>query len=235
MSKRKTIGGILVTLSGNVKVGDASATYAPIKSTCPTSCPLRESGCYAQQDKVGFHLRKNVEPMFDGLDGDTMAVLEADAIRDGAKHVPNGRPLRLHVAGDATTDKRAATLADAAQYWPGRVWSYTHAWRDVARASWGIVSILASCESIADARAALAKGYAPAVIVAEHPADGRARVVDGVKVIPCPSQTRDVTCVECRLCFDADKLQTMGAAIAFAAHGPAKKRVLSVIQPNANA
>jgi hypothetical protein len=37
----------LVLDSANAKIGLASATYAPIAQTCPSSCPLRDSGCYA--------------------------------------------------------------------------------------------------------------------------------------------------------------------------------------------
>lgn len=224
-----TIARMLVLESGNEKIGLMSATYAPIAMTCPASCPLRDRGCYAQGGNVRY-TNDRITREYAGLDGDTLAMIEAAAIVDGAALVPAGRPLRLHVSGDASTAFRAGVLADAARSWPGPVYTYTHAWRDVPRAAWSGVSVLASVENTADARRALAAGYAPALVVASHPADGRATVVDGVRVIPCPNQTRGVECADCRLCFDAAGLAARGSAIAFAAHGGGRKRALTVVQ-----
>lgn len=216
--------------SKNSKVGDVAATYAPISKTCPVSCPLRDNGCYAQGGNVGFKVRRT-EEYSDGLDGDTVAILEGDEIADMARHAPAGHALRVHVSGDATSDFRASHMARGARHWPGKVWSYTHAWPSVARESWGAVSVLASCETLAQVILAQAKGYAAALVVAEHPKDGRAlRTPEGVKVIPCPSQTRDIKCTECRLCWDDKMLLRQGACISFAAHGATKKRTLTVIQ-----
>lgn len=216
--------------SGNSKVGDVAATYAPIRQTCPESCPLRDNGCYAQSGNVSFSVRR-LERETEGMNGDTVAVLEGDEIADLARRAPLGHALRIHVSGDATSDFRAQQLARGAQVWKGPVWSYTHAWRDVARASWGRVSVLASCETLDDVARARGKGYAAALVVASHPADGRAyRAPNGVKVIPCPSQTRDVLCTECRLCWNDANLREQNACIAFAVHGATKKRALTVIQ-----
>jgi hypothetical protein len=215
--------------SHNSKVGDVAATYAPISMTCPTSCPLRDNGCYAQSGNVGFKVRRT-EEYSAGLNGDTVATLEGDEIADMARHAPKGHALRIHVSGDATTDYRARQMARGASVWNGPVWSYTHAWATVARESWGRVSVLASCESVSQVILAAWRGFAAALVVAEHPADGRAyRTPEGVKVIPCPSQTRGVLCTDCRLCWDDQLLMRQGACIAFAAHGASKKRTLKVI------
>jgi len=225
----------LVLNSQNVKVGDVSATYAPIDATCPASCPLKEAGCYAKTGNVGFQVRR-LEREFAGLNGDTLAELEASEIESQGKRLKSegiSKPLRIHVSGDATSDRRASALGRAAAHWPGPVWSYTHAWRDVSRASWGRVSVLASVETLSDATKALSRGFAPAIVVTEHPSNGRAWVDPGtgVKVIPCPSQTRDVSCADCRLCFNDSKLLAQNAAIAFAAHGTgAKKLRLTVLK-----
>ena len=219
--------------SRNEKVGDVAATYAPIAQTCPVSCPLRDNGCYAQSGNVGFQVRR-LERDLHGLNGDTCATLEGDEIAHMAAHAPLGHAMRIHVSGDATSDFRAQQLARGAAVWKGPIWSYTHAWGSVARESWGRVSVLASCESLAQVPVAASKGYASAiVVVAHHPADGRAYrdTHTGVKVIPCPSQTRDVKCTDCRLCWDDQLLLQQGACISFAAHGATKKRTLNVIQP----
>lgn len=225
-----------VERSKNSKVGDVSATYVSLKS-CPACCALRGQGCYAELGKVGMYVRKLDKTADErAVDGRDMARAEARAI-DG---LTGQRPLRLHVSGDTRTATNAKIVAGAAERYIARgaqkVWSYTHAWRDVPRRSWGKVSMLASCETVDDAARALKKGYAPAVVVAEHPADGRA-VRDertGVKLIPCPAQTRDeVTCESCRLCWNDDKLKADRAAITFAAHGPRQGAVRTMVYDGA--
>lgn len=215
--------------SKNSKVGGVAATYAPISKTCPASCPLRDNGCYAQEGNVVFKVRRT-EEYSDGLNGDTVAVLEGDEIADMATRAPVGHPLRIHVSGDATSDFRASQLARGSAVWQGPVWSYTHAWRDVLRTSWGRVSVLASCETLLQVLSAAQRGYAASLVVSHHPADGKAWLSpEGVKVIPCPSQTRDVTCSKCRLCWDDQRLLSSNACIAFAVHGNSKKRALNVL------
>ncbi len=222
----------VVMNSANVKIGAAAATYAPIKATCPSTCKLRDNGCYAQTGNVGFQVNR-LEREMDGIGADTIAVMEGDEIFDQARHAPAGHPLRIHVSGDATTEFRAIQMARGAAAWPGPVWSYTHAWREVSRKSWGIVSVLASCESTADVAEALNAGYAPALVVSHHPENGRSvRDENGIKLIPCPSQTRDVSCADCRLCWNDEMLIAQRACITFSVHGVAKKRALNVLQPN---
>lgn len=222
---------MLLTLnSGNSKLGGAATTYAPIRNTCPATCPFMGSGCYGQNGPVAIHGAR-LEGQLEGLGADTVAMLEAAEIRDGAEMLRKRRqtmPLRLHTFGDCRTTFAAEQVSSAARHWPGAVWTYTHAWRDVPRQAWGSVSVLASCEGMGAARAALDQGYAASIVVAEHPADGKAYMVgegaDTMRVIPCPSQTRDLTCAECRLCWDDKGLLERRAVIAFAAHGSGAKR-----------
>jgi len=52
-----------------------------------------------------------------------------------------------------------------------------------------------------------------------------------VKIIPCPSQTRGITCEACKLCMNDKILKKNNAAIAFAVHGNRKSKVsLTVIR-----
>ena len=223
----------VVKHSANVKVGNVSVTYAPIKATCPASCPLRDSGCYAQGGNVAIH-EKLLSAHTDGIGGDTIAELEGNEIADVGPTMPAGQPLRIHVAGDATTPVRAAHLARGASHWPGPVWSYTHAWRDVPRASWSTISVLASVETRAAALEALASGYAPAIVVDRHDSPKAVRGADGLKVIPCPAQTNDdVKCTDCKLCWNDTMLRSQNAAIGFAVHGPSQKRALKVLDSRA--
>jgi len=235
--------------SANAKISPAkhkvSATYASIKASCPSTCKLRDNGCYAQSGPIAIYLRKldNNAPNFTA---DSTAEQEAAAIRasfkggkipqDGAK---GGRDLRLHVFGDATTIKAAMALGEAARNWReregGDVWTYTHAWKNVPRTAWGSsVSVLASIDDMSEAVGAVAQGYAPAVVVSEHKNGNKVYSEGGIKWIPCVAQVTDLKCTECRLCFKADMLASKGYGIAFSSHGSGKakinKRLLNVIQ-----
>lgn len=232
-----------VEKSSNVKIKgkyECAATYAPIKVTCPNSCSLKDEGCYAQLSFVGM-INRRLEREQEGMSPDQAARLEAKAIRAAfPKGVPQdgptgGRPLRVHVSGDCRTQRAARTVAAACRDYVerggGPVWSYTHAWRNVPRSAWEGVSTLASVESTEDAHKARKQGYAPAILVDEHE-DHRAYMKDGLRIIPCPAQTfDDKSCVDCRLCFDADRLYKSKGVIAFAAHGTKTKNLrLNVVK-----
>ena len=220
-----------VEVSGNSKIGKVSATYAT-QVTCPDSCALKGSGCYAEGGKVGMFTRRlNASEDANRLSVDELALEEAIAIAG----LTGELPLRLHVVGDATTDTAAKLLSDAAAYHTNKhgqnVWSYTHAWRSVARKSWQDVSIFASCETVEDAKLAMARGYAAAVVVEKHQSD-KAYVENGVKLVPCPQQTgRAATCVDCGLCMRAPAMLAAGSVIAFEVHGQGvKKAAAKLIQ-----
>lgn len=223
-TKQKHEGIIAMEKSSNAKIGDASATYVA-QTSCPKSCPFYNAGCYAELGFVGIQTRRiNRESDSLGLSPLELAVEEAQSIDE----LTGQRPLRLHVVGDSTTDRGTRLIAAAARRYIAQfgqaVWSYTHAWRKVSRAAWGAVSILASCESIPDIRRARMRGYATAIVVPEHPSD-RLYELEGEKLLPCPEQTRGVTCVECRLCMRDDYLRESNITIAFAAHGSKRRMV----------
>ena len=66
------------------------------------------------------------------------------------------------------------------------------------------------------------RGYAPSIVVRQFP-DRRAFYVRGIvgRVVPCPAETGDRTCVQCRLCLSDEGLLERATTIAFAAHGGA--------------
>ena len=223
---------IAVERSGNRKIGDASATYVA-QASCPPTCAFLGAGCYAESGRMALHTRA-LNARVDASGPLGLAREEAAAIG----HLTGLRPLRLHVVGDASTTAAARVLAaavarrgckegptDGRPPYSAPTWTYTHAWRTVARKAWGAISVLASCESLADVRRAMRRGYAAALVVAQHPADGRAYQREDLTLIPCPEQTRGRTCTECRLCFDAEALHARGAVITFAAHGSRRRMV----------
>lgn len=235
-------GALYVSNSGNTKIMGSEkvdATYVSIEASCPKDCPLMGEGCYAQLSFVGITTNR-LDEEADGFSALEAARAEAKVI-DSAYNgddVPKGRALRIHVAGDSRTIAGTKLINNAVKRWKkrggGDVWSYTHAWKNVPRQEWNAVSILASISTIEEAPAAKAQGYAPTIVVPEHLSE-KAYKLEGsdIKWIPCPAQTRDVGCTDCKLCFNADRLLEGNFGIAFSVHGIKKnniKRRLSVIQ-----
>jgi hypothetical protein len=219
------IRAIAVELSQNSKTGPVSTTYVGQKS-CPKTCPFLGAGCYAEGGMTGFTTARLADSTGDARDHARSEATAMDALS-------GKRPLRLHVVGDARTTIAAAILGKAAARYRAKhsqpVWTYTHAWRDVLRGTWGpAVSVLASCETPTQVRQANHRGYAAALVVAEFPGDKRYDI-DGVSIIPCPAQTRGVQCTDCRLCFDDSKLRAIGATIGFAAHGNRARKVRELV------
>lgn len=226
MSTSTSPGIIAVSRSENAKLGTVAATYVAQQS-CPVSCILRGSGCYAETGATGFHTRRiNRAALATKMTVRQLARNEARAI-DG---LAGSLPLRLHVVGDSTTNEAASMVSQSAARYRARggspVWAYTHSWRTVRRTSWGKVSVLASCESTEDARLAMSLGYGAAIVVDRHAGD-KAAMRDGLRLVPCPQQTgRARDCVSCGLCFHADRLRDAGTVIAFEAHGGRSKKVV---------
>lgn len=216
-----------VNISKNEKVGIAHATYVSQKS-CPTTCPLLNAGCYAEHGNIAFHLRR-MNKAAEALGALELARLEADAIE--AK-LSGSLDLRIHVVGDCTTNEAASIVSQAALSKlrsSKKPWSYSHAWRSVDRSAWGDVSVLASCETPAQVVEAQDRGWATAMIVDKF--QGDKLYTDGqLKVLPCPNQTREVKCVDCRLCLGDTRLRDKGITIGFAAHGSRFKKVQALVQ-----
>jgi hypothetical protein len=221
-----------VEKSDNDKTGPVSCTWVA-QISCPPSCPHMGAGCYAEGGMAGFttaRLNKAARE-FATLSPAAIAMIEAA----GIDKLTGKRDLRLHVVGDARTDKAAQILAAAADRYIARgaaknkavrVWTYTHA-RDTRRASWGRISVLRSCETMPQVRAAHAAGYAAAIVIPEHVHD-RAYKLDGEYTgIPCPEQTgRAANCQACGLCMQDSKLHARKNVIVFAAHGQGKKKMV---------
>lgn len=225
------LGVIAVAKSANSKIGQVAATYVSQES-CPRSCPFRGSGCYAETGMTGIHTKRlNRDARAGKLTKLQLAKNEARAV-DG---LSGDLPLRLHVVGDCTTNQTTKVVAGAAKRYRSRhnsrVWAYTHTWKRVRRASWGDVSVIASCETMADVKLAMGQGYAAAIVVSEHSgAGGRAVVREGLRVVPCPQQTgRAADCMSCGLCLDAGRLRAAGIVIEFATHGSQGKRASSAL------
>lgn len=217
--------------SGNAKIGEAGSTVAA-QVSCPQDCVFLDGGgCYAEGGGTGF-LTQQLNERAREQDASRLDVAKEEAAAlDGLTVVP-GRVMRLHAVGDCSTDATARIVAAAAERYMerggGQVWTYTHAWRRVQRASWGAVSVLASCETPAAVEAAMRRGYAAELTVAEFPGrkafdlvpTGRKSEDVPAKVIPCPAQTTaGVTCASCRLCMNSARLLEDRLVIGLEVHG----------------
>jgi hypothetical protein len=223
--------------TGNAKVGDAAVTYAS-QATCPDECPFRNSGCYAESGPLSWSVTSKLNR---ASATDPVAIAQAEAA--AIDTLPADRDMRLHGVGDSATRRGTRALAAAVGRYldrakkvlvrgtaaAARVWTYTHAWRKVPRSDWGRTSVLASCESAAEAKDAMKRGYAAALVVDAFESEG-VYEEGGVRVLPCPNQTRGAVCTSCRLCFDDDRLREAGLVIAFVAHGNGKRRVAEKVR-----
>lgn len=220
---------IYVTNSKNSKLTKekkVDCTYAPIEQTCPNSCSMKKDNlCYAAIGFVGIHNQRAIKKA-KKLSKVEIAKFEAKEILKNIN--TQSKLLRLHVSGDSETKTGTKILSKASEKWidntNGRVWTYTHAWKNVPRSYWGKVSVLASVDSLDDIPKARKMGYAPAIIVDKFESD-KAFKIGNTKYIPCPSQTRDVSCSDCNLCMNADRLFKDNFGIAFAAHGATKEKI----------
>ncbi len=105
------------------------------------------------------------------------------------------------------------------------MWTYTHRWRSIPRDAWPWVSVLASVETPSELAEARRRGYVAAITVPAYPDGPRAFRIGGALAIPCPAEVGRMTCAQCGLCMDDERLRERGLAIAFAAHGPARALV----------
>jgi hypothetical protein len=202
------------------------STYVSIQATCPPTCRFKDHGCYAQmgiQDVV-----RRLDESAKGMTGLQVAQEEARTLdrawprgipQDGAR---GGRDLRLHVAGEFSGREAAATVGQAVERWRrrggGQAWSYTHRWREIEPRDFGpALAVLASVETHEEVEQAIERGYMPLLAVRRFYTKRAYRIpTAGVKIIPCPAQTRDVKCIHCRLCFNR---LAKGSVIAVQLHG----------------
>lgn len=210
---------IVVERSGNAKTGPVSATYAA-QTTCPVSCPLLGHGCYTEKGKMRIHTTRLNRTR---RTSQSIAQMESRAI-DG---LTGKFDLRVHVVGDCPDSASASLISGAMVRFEARsgrqAWTYTHAWRKVARKAWGTARVMASCDRPEDIPQAHKRGYATALVARKG-----STLFDRLKrtgkrlgnLVPCPNQTHTSkpTCVDCRLCMRTDWLLKTRTTIAFLEH-----------------
>ena len=213
--------------SGNSKTGHVAVTYRT-QDTCPTTCPLMGTGCYARGRIFGIPARLGVVDE----DGQYAAVRALGAPAGTRGALPQGGLMRANVSGDVLDDTGAldtayaSALSDVATQRPDAdVFTYTHAWATLTPDLAPGVTVNASCETTDDLERAAAAGW-PTVVV--DPGDETSligSVVAGRKVVQCPAQTKGLTCDQCRLCARPQRRCT----VAFVVHGSGKKLAAAAV------
>ena len=216
-----------VRVSENRKTGPIPVSMSP-RATCPSSCPLRSSGCYADHGPLGWH--------WDRLSSGETGISWSDFLSE-VRRLPKGTLWRHNVAGDLPGygDKvdttRLAELVEANRGKSG--FTYTHKAPtpknlDVIRsANRAGFTINLSANTLQEADALARKKAGPVVVIL--PADAAYNHVDrtpeGRKVVVCPESYRDdINCSSCQLCADPKRR----AIVGFPAHGSAFRKAESV-------
>lgn len=225
---------IAVEQSGDTKLskdGSISATWVS-QGSCPKTCSFYKNGCYGEHGKANLTtIRLNSAQELGKYNPEQLAKFEAQAIST----LSGKRPLRLHILGDCRTQKSARIVSKAAnQYiktYNKPVWTYTHA-PNVPRSIWGAVSVLRSCENVAEIEHEHNRGYACVLVVPEPHKTHRAYDLgNGFRGVPCPQQTgKQESCAKCKLCWNDKALRDNKLVILFAPDGSTSKRIKNALK-----
>lgn len=220
----------LTAKSGNRKVGAIPVSTTETAS-CPSSCPMKDTDCYARFGPLGMHWRK----VGDGGRGDNWSAF----CRRVASFLV-GQLWRHNQAGDLpkdaslsdSTDRLDAAkcreLSEASEHTKG--WTYTHYDvsdshnRDVVKRmnSMPGLTVNLSADSLEQAAELFALGIGPVCVTIPENSPVRGNRANGVPIVVCPAQTQDsISCEQCGLCQVKERKSIVG----FMAHGTAGKRL----------
>lgn len=225
-------------ISGNVKTGPIPVTMTD-KGTCPTACPLKGSGCYAESGMVNMHWQRLGRP----YKGEESYGLSWSDLCDKIKGLPKGQLFRHNVAGDLPSkdseniDSLAfAQLVNAAKGKQG--FTYTHynpliginaTLIKAANLAGFTVNLSANNLQHVDALKALNIG--PVVTILPIDAPKSQTTPAGHTVVICPAvQSDNVTCATCAICQKADR----NVIIGFPVHGASKRKAGNVFNEHSS-
>ena len=207
----------------NPKVGNMAATTSTAK-TCPTSCPFKRNGCYADSGPLKLHWDKVTE----GERGDDWSTF-IDKIKD----LPTGSKWRHNQAGDLPgLDNnidgnllRQLTKANAGK----RGFTYTHKpvlknaknRQLVQKANKAGFTVNLSANNLREADKLAELNIGPVVCVLPVDHKGNTETPKGRKVVQCPATIdgKDASCDSCQLCQ-----KQRSAIVGFPAHGASKRK-----------
>lgn len=198
-----------------------AGTYRPVGATCPSSCPLLDQGCYAQQGQVGMQQRRASEELLASLTSAAIVMTCSARYKQVA---------RLHVSGDFYTPSGVLDYP----YLCGLINLSTWLEQALARAS---STPLAYTYTHGQDLGVWTLMLRQAGIVVRHsgmPGHGGC-IVEPFETLPalrnaypeltfarCRAQLDEITqCRDCKLCWEREEL-----TIVFAPHGSQKRKVI---------
>ena len=224
--KKKTMYHI-TPKSKNSKVGPMAVTTSTA-TTCPSACPFRDNGCYAE----GYPLKGHWIKVTEGKRGDDWKTFLGKI-----KELPAGSKWRHNQAGDLPGDTRdldSTKCADLARANEGkRGFTYTdyYVLDNFQNAIIGnsmnnlgfTVNVSANNLDHADKLCDL--NIAPVATVLPIEQTTNTVTPKGRKVVVCPATYKDnVSCSDCMLCEKRDRKVIVG----FPAHGTGKKKASTI-------
>ena len=218
----------LTKKSSNIKTGPIAVSTTS-RDSCPSSCPLKGNGCYAESGPLLLHWNK----VSDGSRGFTI-----DGFIDALRTLPEGSCFRHNQAGDLPhlsgfiNYKELESITSACAERKLIAWTYTHHKVDnshnievIQKANRDGLTVNVSAHSQQHAVDVYRKGL-PAVCIVPKDTKVNTWCNDGVKFVVCPAQTKaNKTCAECKLCANANRT----CIVAFKAHGTQAKKVEQTI------
>ena len=222
----------LTLRSSNGKTGPIPVSTTSAAS-CPSVCPFKSSGCYADGGPLAIHWRE-ITNGCRGTDWNTFC--------DQIAALPAGQLWRHNQAGDlprigAKIDKRKLIGLVKANR-GRRGFTYTHhdmgveVNRNLVRfANQAGFAINLSGNNLAHADRLADYQIGPVTVVLPADVTENCRTPAGRRVVICPAVQRDnVSCATCKLCARADRETIIG----FPAHGSGKRKatVIALRQVN---
>jgi hypothetical protein len=229
--------------SRNSKVG-AMPVSTTSRNTCPDSCPLKASGCYAESGPLAMlwaALSKATPGKTFQRAGQTMQSLTWTQFVHAVAALPEATLWRHNQAGDLPGKSDAidvaalSTLVKANQ--GRRGFTYTHKpltgphgacnAAAIAAANAAGFTVNLSADNLAEADQLAKSGVGPVVVVLPDTVQGNADIStpQGRRVSICPATYRDdVSCATCQLC----QRQNRKSVVGFPAHGASKRKASAV-------
>jgi hypothetical protein len=222
----------LTKKSSNVKTGPIAVSTTS-NDSCPSTCPLKGNGCYAESGPLRLHW----DAVSDGPWRDKPRGTDIETFIASLKSLPEGSCFRHNQAGDlphvnGLINAHALELiTDACKERKLIAWTYTHHSVDnmnntvlIKRSNNEGLTVNVSAHNQQQAADLHRKGL-PSVCIVPKNETRKAWDHDGVKFLVCPAQWSDKNCAECRLCSVADR----ACVVAFKAHGTGSRKVEATI------
>ena len=227
--------------SRNEKTGPIPVSTTSDNS-CPESCALKKSGCYAKHGRLALIWREVNQGLWSK---DWKAFCADIAALPAATFWRHNQAGDLPGFGDKIDSRKLASLVRANH--GRRGFTYTHkpvladrsapnganlADRNaanraaVAHANANGFTVNLSADTLAQADALASLGIAPVVVILDQPEGQRHDAVtpQGRVVVTCPATYRDdTTCASCQLCQRQRK-----TIVGFPAHGPGRKAAAAI-------